>query len=86
MSLQRTLQALSDVTRREILTMLKHGPKAAGDIAAQFKMSAPAVSRHLAILKDADLISDTRQGKFIIYELNTSVLEEVLLWVKSLNG
>ena len=86
MSLQLTLKALSDPTRREILNLLKTGTMAAGDIAARFDMTAAAVSRHLSVLKDADLIRDSREGKFIFYELNTSVLEEVMLWLAALKG
>lgn len=86
MSLQRTLKALSDQTRREILNLLKAGPMAAGDIAAKFDMTGAAVSRHLAVLKEAELIRDKREGKFIFYELNASVLEEILLWISELKG
>ena len=86
MSLQRTLKALSDPIRREILNLLKAGPMAAGDIAAKFDVTGAAVSRHLAVLKEADLIRDNREGKFIFYELNASVLEEILLWISDLKG
>ena len=86
MSLQRTLKALSDPIRREILNLLKAGPMAAGDIAARFDVTGAAVSRHLAVLKEADLIRDNREGKFIFYELNASVLEEILLWITELKG
>ena len=86
MSLQLTLKALSDPIRREILNLLKSGPLAAGDIAAQFDVTGAAVSRHLSVLKDADLIRDKRDGKFIFYELNASVLEEILLWISELKG
>ena len=86
MSLQRTLKALSDPIRREILNMLKAGSMAAGDIAAKFDVTGAAVSRHLAVLKDAELIRDKREGKFIFYELNASVLEEILLWITELKG
>lgn len=86
MSLQNTLQALADPTRREILHLLKKGPLPAGEISAQFNMTAPSVSRHLSVLKAADLIRDTRKGQFIIYELNASVLEETLLWITELKG
>ena len=86
MSLQRTLKALSDPIRREILNLLKAGPMAAGDIAAKFNVTGAAVSRHLAVLKEADLIRDNRDGKFIFYELNASVLEEILLWITELKG
>ena len=86
MSLQLTLKALSDPIRREILNLLKAGPMAAGDIAATFDVTGAAVSRHLAVLKEADLIRDNREGKFIFYELNASVLEEILLWITELKG
>ena len=86
MSLQETLKALSDPTRREILQMLRSGSKSAGEISKKFDITAAAVSRHLSVLKDADLIRDQRDGKFIIYTLNTSVLEDVLFWVTSLKG
>lgn len=86
MSLQETLKALSDPTRREILQMLRSGSKSAGEISEKFDITAAAVSRHLSVLEDADLIRDQRDGKFIIYTLNTSVLEDVLFWVTSLKG
>ena len=86
MSLQLTLKALSDPIRREILNLLKSGPLAAGDIAARFDVTGAAVSRHLSVLKDADLIRGKRDGKFIFYELNASVLEEILLWITELKG
>ena len=86
MSLQLTLKALSDPIRREILNLLKSGPLAAGDIAARFDVTGAAVSRHLSVLKEADLIRDNRDGKFIFYELNASVLEEILLWITELKG
>ena len=86
MSLQLTLKALSDPIRREILNLLKSGPLAAGDIAARFDVTGAAVSRHLSVLKEADLIRDKRDGKFIFYELNASVLEEILLWITELKG
>ena len=86
MSLQETLKALSDPTRREILQMLRSGSKSAGEISEKFDITAAAVSRHLSVLKDADLIRDQRDGKFIIYTLNTSVLEDVLFWVSNLKG
>ena len=86
MSLQRTLKALSDPIRREILNLLKAGPMAAGDIAARFDVTGAAVSRHLAVLKEAELIRDKREGKFIFYELNASVLEEIMLWITDLKG
>ena len=67
MGLQQTLKALADPTRREILNLLKEGKKSAGEISDQFEITAAAVSRHLSVLKDADLIQDSREGKFIYY-------------------
>ena len=84
MSLQNTLRALSDPIRREILGMLKSGRMSAGDIVAHFEVTGASVSRHLSVLKDADLIRDSREGKFIFYELNTSVLEDIMLWITNL--
>ena len=86
MGLQSTIKALSDPIRREILEMLKAGRLPAGEIAEHFSVSGAAVSKHLSVLRDADLIRDTREGKFIYYELNTSVLEEVMLWLSCLKG
>ncbi len=86
MGLQQTLKALADPIRREILNMLKRGRLPAGEIAEHFSVSAPSISRHLSVLKDADLIRDTREGKFIFYEINTSVLEETMLWIADLKG
>ncbi len=86
MSLQQTLKALSDPTRREILNLLKSGKKSAGEISDRFDITAAAISRHLSVLKEADLIEDTRDGKYIFYELNTSVLEEIMLWITELKG
>ena len=86
MSLQETMKALSDPTRREILQMLRSGSKHAGEISEKFDITAAAISRHLSVLKDADLIRDQRDGKLIIYTLNTSVLEDVLFWVSNLKG
>lgn len=86
MGLQQTLKALADPIRREILNLLKKGRMLAGEITAHFSVSAPAISRHLSVLKEADLIRDTREGKFIYYEINTSVLEETMLWLADLKG
>lgn len=86
MGLQQTLRALSDPIRREILDILKRGRCPAGEIADHFPISGAAVSRHLSVLKEADLIRDSREGKFIYYELNTSVLEDVMLWLTDLKG
>lgn len=86
MGLQQTLKALVDPTRREILNLLKSGKHSAGEISDHFDITAAAISRHLSVLKDADLIDDTREGKYIFYELNTSVLEEIMLWISDLKG
>lgn len=86
MGIQSTLKALSDPIRRQILDMLKPGRLSAGEIAEAFPVSGAAVSKHLSVLKEADLIRDTREGKFIYYELNASVLEEVMLWLIALKG
>ncbi len=86
MGLQTTMKALSDPVRREILGLLKEGRMAAGDIAGHFTITDAAVSRHLSVLKEADLIRDTREGKYIYYDLNASVLEEILLWISALKG
>lgn len=86
MGLQQTLKALSDPIRREILNILKKGRLSAGEICEHFSVTDAAVSRHLSVLKEADLIRDTREGKYIYYELNTSVLEEMILWVQDLKG
>ena len=86
MGLQQTLKALSDPTRREILNLLKTGKKSAGEISDHFDITAAAISRHLSVLKDADLIEDTRDGKYIFYDLNASVLEEIILWITNLKG
>ena len=86
MGLQQTLKALADPTRREILNLLKSGTKSAGEISEHFDITAAAISRHLSVLKEADLIEDTRDGKYIFYELNASVLEEVMLWIAGLKG
>ena len=86
MGLQQTLKALADPTRREILDLLKNGKRSAGEISDHFDITAAAVSRHLSVLKEADLVCDTREGKYIFYELNTTVLEEILLWIAELKG
>lgn len=86
MSLQLTMRALADPIRREILDLLRGGRLSAGEIGAHFPVTAASISRHLSVLKEADLVRDTREGKYIYYELNASVLEEVLLWLAGLKG
>ena len=86
MSLQNTLKALADPIRREILNLLKDGRLSAGEIGEHFPVTAASISRNLSVLKEADLIRDTREGKYIYYELNASVLEEIMLWISDLKG
>lgn len=86
MGLQQTLKALADPIRREILNMLKGGRMSAGEITARFSVTAASISRHLSVLKDADLVRDAREGQHIFYELNASVLEEIMLWMTELKG
>ena len=86
MGLQHTLRALADPIRREILNLLKAGRLSAGEICEHFSVTAASISRHLSVLKEADLIRDTREGKFIYYDINTSVLEEIMLWITDLKG
>lgn len=86
MGLGQTMRALADPTRREILALLKGGQMSAGDIAEHFKVSGAAISRHLSVLREADLVRDKRDGKFIYYELNASVLEEIMLWISDIKG
>lgn len=86
MGLQETMKALADPIRREILNLLKGGKLSAGEISDHFPVTAASISRHLSVLKEADLIRDTREGKYIYYELNASVLEEIMLWVTDLKG
>ena len=86
MSFQTTFTALSDPTRRAILDLLRDGAKTAGDIAARFDMTGATVSHHLSALREAGLVSDDRQGKYIYYELNLSVLDEITGWIAGLKG
>ena len=86
MGLHKTLRALADPIRREILNLLKSGRLSAGEICEHFDVTGASISRHLSVLKDADLIRDTREGKYIYYDLNASVLEEIMLWITDLKG
>ena len=86
MGMHTTLKALADPTRREILELLKNRRLSAGEIVEHFSVTGASISRHLSVLKDADLIRDTREGKFIYYDLNASVLEEIMLWITQLKG
>ncbi len=86
MSFAETFKALSDPVRRDILTLLKKGSLSAGEIGSHFDMTGATISYHLSILKKADLIFESKQKNFIYYELNTTVLEEVMLWLADLKG
>lgn len=86
MGFAETFKALSDPTRREILNILRDGPRAAGEIVARFDMTGATISHHLSILKQAGIIDDEKRGKYIYYYLNTSVLDDVLNWMLSLKG
>lgn len=86
MGFQETFKALSDKTRREILILLKDGNMSAGDIAEKFSMTQATISHHLSVLKNSGIISDIRDGKYIRYELNTAVIEEVMMWLSNLKG
>lgn len=84
MGMQEVMRALSDSTRRQILNLLKTGPMTATQIAERFPISAPAVSKHLNILKEAGLVRCRREGTYLIYELCASVLEETIAWLLEL--
>ena len=86
MSFQVTFKALADPTRRVKLDLLKSGAKTAGEIGAHFDMTGATVSHHLSVLKEAGLVSDERRGKYIYYELNLSVLDEITGWIAGLKG
>ena len=86
MGFQETFKALSDPTRREILHILRDGAKTAGEIGGHFSMTGATISHHLAVLREAGLISDEKRGKYIYYELNLSVLDEITGWVAGLKG
>ena len=86
MSFGDTFKALSNPVRREILTLLKKRTLSAGDIASHFDLTGATISHHLNILKQAGLIFETREKNFIYYQLNTSVLEDILLWITDLKG
>ena len=86
MAFVEMFKALSDPARREILNMLKDGKLTAGDIGNRFSMTGATISYHLSQLKKAGLISETKYKNFIFYELNTSVFEEVILWLSQFKG
>ena len=86
MGFQESFKALGDPTRREILRLLRDGAKTAGEIGAHFEMTGATISHHLSVLRGAGLISDDRRGKYIYYELNLSVLDEITGWIAGLKG
>ena len=86
MGFQETFKALSDPTRRKILQLLRDGAKTAGEIGSHFDMTGATISHHLAVLREAGLISDDKRGKYIYYELNLSVLDEITGWIAGLKG
>lgn len=86
MGMSETLKAISDPVRREILNLLKSGKKTAGEIVEHFNLTGATVSHHLSTLKKAGLIVENKYKQFIYYELNISVFEEVLIWIKGFGG
>ncbi|MGT2763924.1 autorepressor SdpR family transcription factor [Streptococcus intermedius] len=86
MSFANTFKALSHPVRREILDLLKMGKISAGEIADQFELTGATISHHLSVLKQADLVVESREKNFIYYELNTSVLEDMMVWLADLKG
>ena len=86
MSFQATFKALSDPTRREILELLKTGPMTAGEIVERFPTTGATVSHHLAVLRGAGLVLDEKKGKYITYELNMTVIQEIMSWAASFGG
>ncbi len=78
---ENVFKAMSDKTRRKIIELLKEGPKSAGEISEHFSSAQPTISRHLNVLKNANLVIDQREGTFIIYRLNTTILQEWLAWL-----
>lgn len=86
MGFAETFKALSDPVRRDILVLLKQGRMAAGEISSHFDMTGATVSYHLSILKKAELIFEEREKNFIYYSLNTTIVEEIMLWLSDLKG
>ena len=86
MSSANSFKALSHPVRREILDLLKMGKMSAGEIADQFELTGATISHHLSVLKQADLVVESREKNFIYYELNTSVLEDMMVWLADLKG
>lgn len=86
MAFADTFKALSDPVRRQILELLKQGPLSAGEIGEHFEMTGATISYHLKVLKQADLVFESRKKNYIYYQLNTTVLEEILLWISGFKG
>ena len=86
MSFAETFKALSDPVRREILQLLTNGRMSAGEIGSHFDMTGATISYHLSVLKKADLVTETKMKNFVYYELNASVVEEIMLWLSELKG
>ena len=83
MSFQQSFKALADPTRRQVLELLREGPLTAGEIGGRFPMTAATISHHLSVLREAELVLDERRGKYIYYELNMTVMDELLAWAAS---
>ena len=86
MAFAETFKALSDPARRQILELLRKGPLSAGEIGAHFDMTGATISYHLKILRQADLIFESREKNYIYYQLNTTILEEIMFWISMLKG
>ena len=86
MSFAETFKAWSDPVRREILQLLKNGRMSAGEIGSHFDITGATISYHLSVLKKADLVTEMKEKNFVYYELNTSVVEEIMLWLSELKG
>ncbi len=86
MGFAETFKALSNPIRRDILDLLKLGQLSAGKISSHFELAGATISHHLSVLKRADLVRETREKNFIYYELNTSVLEDMMVWLADLKG
>ncbi len=82
--MNKLFKALNDMTRREILILLKNGDLSAGEIAKKFNISKPSISHHLDILKEAELVTSEKQGQFVVYSINTTIIEDLLQWVMTL--
>lgn len=83
-NMNNLFKALNDKTRRQIIELLKNGDLSAGEIADEFDMTKPSISHHLEILKRADLVTSEKKGQFLVYSLNTSVLDDLFNWVVNL--